>query len=77
MMAPIDSNSAFNRCEFVRELPASNVNDPRPTSSPASDQAIDSALRSVPLPDGLLTRLGKLIYALADGTADPANCLRC
>jgi hypothetical protein len=77
MMASIESNSVFNHGEIVRELLDSNGNDLRPTSSPVSDQAIDSALRSVPLPDGLLTRLGQLIYALADGTADPANCLGC
>jgi hypothetical protein len=41
------------------------------------DMAIDAALRSVPLPDGLLTRLDKFVHAMTDGATDSVDYLGC
>ena len=46
-------------------------------SREASDRAIDTALRCVPLPDGFLTRLGKLAHAMRDDAADQVDRLGC
>jgi hypothetical protein len=43
----------------------------------AVDHAVDAALRSVPLPDGLMTRLGKLVYTMPEETADQRDWLGC
>jgi hypothetical protein len=52
------------------------VRDELPHLSSA-DTAIDAALRSVPLPDGLLTRLDKFVLAMTEETADPFDWLGC
>jgi hypothetical protein len=46
-------------------------------SQPHSDTAIDAALRSVPLPEGLLTRLGMVAYTVSEGSADKLDWLGC
>ena len=49
-------------------------------SSPAGqtvDSALDSALRSVPLPEGLMTRLTLLAYTVPDEAADRVDWLGC
>jgi hypothetical protein len=43
----------------------------------AEELLIDAALRNVKLPDGFLTRLGKLAYAMPDDTADQVDWLGC
>ena len=43
----------------------------------STDMVIDAALRSVPLPDGLLLRLDKFVHAMTDETADPVDWLGC
>jgi hypothetical protein len=55
---------------------------PPVTGEPAQQRAtadltIDLALRSVPLPDGLMTRLGKLVYAMSDESSDQVDWLGC
>jgi hypothetical protein len=47
------------------------------TESRQADRAIDAALRSVPLPQGLMTRLGQLVYAMPDESADHVDWLGC
>jgi hypothetical protein len=42
-----------------------------------ADLAIDAVLRSVPLPDGLLTRLDHLIQAMPDEASDQVDWLSC
>ena len=42
-----------------------------------ADDAIDAALRCVPLPDGLLTRLNRLVRILPDESADHVDWLGC
>jgi hypothetical protein len=43
----------------------------------AADSAIDEALRSVPLPQGLMTRLGLIAYTIQDDAADKVDWLGC
>jgi hypothetical protein len=43
----------------------------------AADSAIDEALRSVPLPQGLMTRLGLIAYTIPDDAADKVDWLGC
>jgi hypothetical protein len=47
-----------------------------PLSRPA-DMVLDTALRSVPLPVGLLTQLDRLVYAMPDEAADQVDWLGC
>lgn len=42
-----------------------------------ADAAIDQALRDVPLPDGLITRLGAMVYRSSDEPADRLDWLGC
>ena len=70
------SGSAFDHYEFHVELPASRINFP-PHAVEATDRAIDVALRSVPLPSGLLARLGKLVYSLPEEATDQLDFLGC
>ncbi|HEX5471988.1 MAG TPA: hypothetical protein VFW73_08880 [Lacipirellulaceae bacterium] len=46
-------------------------------STRAADRAIESALRSVPLPDGLMTRLNTMVYRMSDEAADSIDYLGC
>jgi hypothetical protein len=46
-------------------------------SEHSDDRAIDMALRAVPLPDGLMTRLGRLVHAMSDDTPDRVDWLGC
>ena len=43
----------------------------------AADHALDSALRNVPLPEGMMSRLEKLVCALPDESADQVDWLSC
>ena len=52
------------------------VDDHRPQHF-AADMAIDSALRSVPLPDEMLSRLDKFVHAMIEGTTDSVDYLGC
>jgi len=76
-MSYLHSSSAFDHHEFTCELSALRSNHRRPHPANAADRAIDSALRSVPLPEGLMTRLGKLVYAMPDEATDQVDCLGC
>jgi hypothetical protein len=49
----------------------------RSGSKQSVDRAIDSALRSVPLPEGLMTRLGKLVHTLCDDAAGRVDYFGC
>jgi len=43
----------------------------------AVDRAVDAALRSVPIPEGMLTRLGLLVFAISDEQAGRFDYLGC
>jgi hypothetical protein len=77
MMSYLHSGSAFDRHEFVHELETSRNQEQPMRSAGAADRALDAALRSVPLPDGLITRLGMFVYTMPDETADQVDCLGC
>ena len=47
----------------------------RPRGDRSADGAIDSELRSVPLPDGLMTRLSMLVHTMPDDAADHVDYL--
>jgi hypothetical protein len=71
------SNSAFDSHSFLNsQLPPSGAGEVT-VNRQAVDRPIDQALRSVPLPDGLLTRLGKLAYTVSDEAADQVDWLGC
>jgi hypothetical protein len=46
-------------------------------SVPSTDRAIDSQLRSVPLPEGLMARLGMLVHTLSNDSADRVDFQGC
>jgi hypothetical protein len=46
-------------------------------SGNAEDSAIDKALCAVPLPDGLMTRLGMLAYTMPEDAPDQVDWLGC
>jgi hypothetical protein len=70
-------HSVSNHSDFLCELSAVGRNGmPRKRLRP-EDCAIDSALRCVPLPAGMMTRLGKLAYTISDEIADQFDCLGC
>jgi hypothetical protein len=43
----------------------------------SADRTIDAALRNVPLPDGMLNRLRRLVYTMSDEAADQVDYLGC
>jgi hypothetical protein len=47
------------------------------SSENAEDSAIDMALCAVPLPDGLMTRLGMLAFTMTDDAPDQVDWLGC
>jgi hypothetical protein len=76
-MSFIHSNSAFEPGTFLSsQIPAGEAAD-AVTCRQAADRVIDSALRSVPLPDGFLTRLGRLVYTMPDEAVDRVDWLGC
>jgi hypothetical protein len=71
------SNSAFDSHSFLNSQSQTSGTGEVTVNRQAADRAIDHALRSVPLPDGLLTRLGKLAYTMSDEAADQIDWLGC
>jgi hypothetical protein len=47
------------------------------SSDHSEDSAIDKALCAVPLPDGLMTRLGLLAYTMPEDAPDQVDWLGC
>jgi hypothetical protein len=43
----------------------------------SADRSIDAALKSVPLPDGLLSRLRLMVSTMPDEISDPVDYLGC
>lgn len=43
----------------------------------SADHAVDLALKSVPLPEGLMSRLGALVNTMPDEAADQVDYLGC
>ena len=76
-MSHLDFSSVFDHREYNCEVSALRHNDRLRDPTHTADRAIDSALRSVPLPEGLMTRLGKLVYAMPDEATDQVDYLGC
>ena len=43
----------------------------------STDRALDAALKSVPLPAGLLSRLGLMVSTMSEEVSDPVDYLGC
>lgn len=43
----------------------------------SADRTIEAALRNVPLPEGMLSRLDRLVYTVSDDAADQMDYLGC
>jgi hypothetical protein len=69
------SRSDRYECHYVR--PDSRNRDRAAKASQTADRDIDVALRTVPLPSGLMTRLGRLVYTMSDEAADRVDYLGC
>jgi hypothetical protein len=68
-----DSRWAVDRRDI--QLESKRNDDTPPDALPTTDGAMDTMLRSVPLPAGLMTRLGRLVYTLADECANQRTTL--
>ena len=72
----------YSKCQFDSfsltrgdlHPPLAGAADPHKTDA---DHVIDAALRSVPLPEGMMTRLAWLAFDATDETADQSDYLGC
>jgi hypothetical protein len=72
----LDSKPVFDRLPFTSgDAPFSVTSESGHRS--ASEHAMDTALRNVPLPEGMMTRLAKLAHSLPDDSADQVDYLGC
>jgi hypothetical protein len=71
------SHSIFGRRVDSQRRPTRNSAEFVERSYSQSDSAIDAALRSVPLPEGLLTRLGIVAYTVSEDSSDKHDWLGC
>ncbi len=75
-MSLSDSRShSFNHAHFPADVTARVVSDG--DRSGAANSSLDHALRSVPLPDGLMARLRKLVFTMSDECTDRMDYLGC
>ena len=77
-MKPLSGGDHFSDIEDAFPYVGSRLR-PEPPVLPerSEDRTIDSALRSVPLPEGLLARLGALVYTMSDESTDHVDYLGC
>jgi hypothetical protein len=73
----LESKSVFDALSFLNRDAMLPFAAETAAHRAEEERAVDFALRNVPLPDGLLTRLGKLVYTLPDETADQVDWLGC
>lgn len=76
-MSHFYSNPISNHFAFVEGDSLSRALGEDAAADPVTDRAINDALRNVPLPAGLMTRLGMLVYNVSDETADQVDYLGC
>jgi hypothetical protein len=79
LMFMSDSQSgSFNISQLHNGNDGVRSTSSRPRSAGhAANSAIDMALRTVPLPDGLLTRLAMIIRTMPDDAPDQVDWLGC
>lgn len=76
MSSPLSKSNLFD--DFL--APPTNAfatSDGHPPLVHTADRAIDAALKSVPLPDGLISRLGLMVSTMSDDVSDPVDYLGC
>ena len=73
----LQSKSAFDALSILNGDASFAIAGETPAQRAAEERAVDLALRNVQLPDGLLTRLGKLAYTIPDESADQVDWLGC
>ena len=76
-MTQPNSESLHSHRQFSLDDTVSDGAPPLPAPPQPTDSAIDAALRSVPLPDGLLTRLDMLVASMSEEPANPVDWLGC
>lgn len=62
---------------FILSGGAFNAGDGALPFVQSTDRAIDAALKSVPLPEGMMTRLGLIVSAMPDELSDRVDYLGC
>ena len=73
----LNSRSIFDPLSLTGgDMPFSVTNEPGHHRI-ASEHAMDSALRNVPLPEGMMTRLAELAQSLPNESADQVDYLGC
>jgi hypothetical protein len=73
----LDSRSIFDPLSFTAGDAPFSVAGESVHHRVAAKHAMDSALRNVPLPEGMMTRLAKLAHSLPDESADQVDYLGC
>jgi hypothetical protein len=76
-MSYLHSKPVFDHGRFANGDSPSRFFGEQPSQHERTDLGIDAALRSVPLPEGLMTRLGKLVYKMSDDPVDQVDWLGC
>jgi hypothetical protein len=71
------SKSFFCSDNFVAPADSLAALDGAPTFVRSSDQAVDAALRDVPLPEGMMRRLSQLASTMSDEVSDSVDYLGC
>jgi hypothetical protein len=73
----LPAKSVFDSLPFFHGESALPFAGDSAASRAAEERLVDSALRNVQLPEGLLTRLGKLVYSMPDESVDQVDWLGC
>jgi hypothetical protein len=73
----LHTKSAFDSLAFVTGEATVPVTGEPAQQRIAADHVLDSALRDVPLPEGMMARLEKLVCALPDERTDQVDWLSC
>jgi len=76
-MSQFHSRRLKYRSKFEGPGETNSTSDASRPTGQTPDSALDAALRSVPLPQGLLTRLSLLAYTIPEEAADPVDWLGC
>jgi hypothetical protein len=76
MSDPHSGSFHISRIDNANQALQPSGSQPRRTLH-AADRAIDLALRTVPLPDGLLMRLAMIVRAIPDDAPEQVDWLGC
>jgi hypothetical protein len=73
----LQSKSIFDALSFLDADATLPFSGETAAQRAAEERAVDYALRDVQLPDGLLARLGKLVYTMPEDSIDQIDWLGC